>query len=43
VYTGFGWGKLRERDLFGDLGINGRIMLRWIFSKCDVGAWIELM
>jgi hypothetical protein len=31
-------GKQRERDQFGDAGIEGRIILRWIFRKWDVGA-----
>ena len=35
--TGFRWGNLRERDHFGDLGVDGRIILRWIFRKWDVG------
>jgi len=38
AYTGFWWGNLRERDQLGDLGIDGRIILRWIFRKWDVGA-----
>ena len=38
MYTGFGWGTLRERDHFEDPGIDGRIILRWIFKKWDVGA-----
>jgi len=40
VYTGFWWGNMRERDHLGDPGVDGRIILKWIFSKCDVGAWI---
>ena len=33
---GFGGGNLRERDHLGDPGIDGRIILRWIFRKWDV-------
>jgi hypothetical protein len=28
---GFGGGNLRKRDRLGDPGIDGRIILRWIF------------
>ena len=38
-YTGFCWGNLRERDHLGDLGVDGRVMLRWVFRKCDVELW----
>jgi len=41
VCTGFWWGNLRERDHLKDPGIDGRIILRWIFRKWDVGAWTE--
>ena len=40
-YTGFWWGNLRERDHLVDPGIDGRIILRWIFRRCDVGEWNE--
>jgi hypothetical protein len=36
---GFWWGNLRERDHLGDPDIIGRIILRWIFRKWDVGVW----
>jgi len=39
VYTGFWWGDLMERDHLGDPGIDGRIVLRWILRKWDVGIW----
>jgi len=42
AYTGFWWGNLRERD-WGDPVIDGRIILRWIFSKWDGGAWTRLI
>jgi hypothetical protein len=38
IYTGFWWGNLRERNHLGDPGVDGRIILRWIFMKWDVGA-----
>jgi hypothetical protein len=27
------WGNLRERDHWGDPGVDGKIILRWIFKK----------
>jgi len=38
AYTGFWWGNLNERDHLGDPGVDGRIILRWMFSKWDVGV-----
>jgi hypothetical protein len=38
VCTGFWWGNLRERDRWGDPGVDGRIVLGWIFKKWDVGV-----
>jgi len=37
VYTEFSWGNLRERDHFEDPGVDGRIILSWIFRKWVVG------
>jgi hypothetical protein len=39
AYAGFQWGNLKERDHLGGPGIDGRIILRWIFRKWDVEAW----
>jgi len=39
AYSGFCWGNLRERDHLEDPGVDGRIILRWLFKKWDVGAW----
>jgi hypothetical protein len=36
---GFGGGNLRERDHVEDPDVAGRIILRWIFRKWDVGLW----
>jgi hypothetical protein len=42
--TGFRWGNLWERDHWGDPGVDGRIILRWIFRDVGYGGmdWIEL-
>jgi hypothetical protein len=39
---GFWWGNLREGNHWGDLGVDGRIILGWIFRKGDVGDGIDL-
>jgi hypothetical protein len=33
---------MRERGGWGDRGVDGRIMLGWIFKKWDVGVRIGL-
>jgi hypothetical protein len=40
--VGFWWVNLRERDHCGDPGLDGRIILRWIFRKWDVRVWTGL-
>jgi hypothetical protein len=36
--AGFRWENLRERDQWGDQCIDGRIILRRIFRKWDIGV-----
>ena len=40
--TEFWWENLRERDDLEDPGVDGRIILRWIFMKWNVGEWTGL-
>jgi len=39
VYIGFWWVNLRLRDNLEGLGVDGRIILRWIFREWDVRVW----
>jgi len=32
-------GNLKERDHLGDPGVDGSIIIIWIFRKWDVGVW----
>jgi hypothetical protein len=38
VHTGFWWGHLRERHHLEDPGLDGRIVLRWIFRTWNGGG-----
>jgi len=35
------WGYVRERDHLVDPSIVGRIILRWVFRKWDVGVGLD--
>jgi hypothetical protein len=39
VFAGFWWENLRERGNVVDPGVDGKMILSWIFGKCYVGVW----
>jgi hypothetical protein len=39
---GFWWENLRERDHWGDPGVDESIILEWVFRKWNVGVWTGL-
>jgi hypothetical protein len=43
VHTVFGWRDLREGDHLEDAGVDGRIILKWIFKKCYGEIWTALI
>jgi hypothetical protein len=38
VNTGFWWRNLRERDCFEDLGVDRKILLKWISNRLGIGG-----
>jgi len=43
VHAGFWWGDLREIGHLLDVGVNRRIILKWIFKKWDWEVWTGLI
>ena len=41
IFTGFWWGNLRKRDHLEDAGVDGRVIVSWIFRKWDVGHGLD--
>lgn len=45
MHPGFWWGSLSERDHLEDLGVDGKIFLKWIFKKWGGGHgffWLRI-
>jgi len=40
-HTGVWWGNTRERDHLEMPGIDGRIIIKWIFRKWDGGHGLD--
>ena len=36
------WGNQKKRDHWGDLGVDGWVILGWISRRWDVGMWTGL-
>jgi hypothetical protein len=43
VHTGFWWGNLKGRNHSENLGVDGRIILKWVFKTWDGEAWTGLI
>jgi hypothetical protein len=39
--TWFWWGNLRERDHLGVQCVDGRVILKWVFTKWNVGHGMD--
>jgi hypothetical protein len=39
VYTELWWGNLRKRDHLQDPGLNGKVILKWVFRRWAVEVW----
>ena len=43
LHTEIWWGDPRERDRSEDVGVDGRVILKWTFKKLDGETWNGLI
>jgi hypothetical protein len=43
MHMGYWWESLKERDHYEDLGVRGRIILRWILERWDGVVWTGMI
>ena len=39
MHSGFWWDNLKERDHIEDLGVGGRVVLKWILKRFGKKVW----
>jgi len=40
IQTGVLWGSVKERVIFEDVGVDRRIILKWIFKRWEAEIWV---
>ena len=43
MHTEVCWGNIRKRDHLEDLGVDGKMIFKWIFNNWDEQTWNGLV